>query len=99
MSMRKNNIKSLFIQSSSSELKKLFIIHLETFFIGTATGEILEEYIMKALNNGNIPIEKLLMLGSDGPYVNKKVFRFINENIKIIRGMSLIEHVIFIIVF
>jgi len=68
------------------------VVHLlETFFIGTATGQILEEYIMKALNNGNIPIEKLLMLGSDGPNVNKKVFKLVNENVKIIRGKSLID--------
>lgn len=46
---------------------------------------------MKALKNGNIPIEKLLMLGSDGPNVNKKVFRLVNENVKIIRGKSLIN--------
>lgn len=45
---------------------------------------------MKALTNGNIPIEKLLMLGSDGSNVNKKVFRLVNENVKIIHGKSLI---------
>jgi len=75
----------------SNAVNEVVVHHLETFFIGTATGQILEEYIMKALNNGNIPIEKLLMLGSDGPNVNKKVFRLVNENVKLIRGKSLID--------
>lgn len=74
----------------SDAVNEVVVHHLKTFFIGTATGQILEEYIMKALNNGNIPIEKLL-LGCDGPNVNKKVFRLVNENVKIIRGKSLID--------
>jgi glycosyltransferase A (GT-A) superfamily protein (DUF2064 family) len=81
----------------SDAVNEEVVQRMETFFIGTATGEILEDYIKKALNNSNIPIEKLLMLGSDGPNVNKKVFRFVNENIKIIRGVNYIEHAIFII--
>ncbi|KAL4097428.1 hypothetical protein QTP88_022210 [Uroleucon formosanum] len=41
--------------------------------------------------HANLPKEKLLMLGSDGLNVNKKVSRIINSNIKSLRGKELVE--------
>ncbi|KAL4152998.1 hypothetical protein QTP88_000831 [Uroleucon formosanum] len=51
----------------------------------------IEEYLMLALDNADLPKEKLLMLGSDEPNVNKKVFRLVNEGIKSSRGHGLID--------
>lgn len=54
---------------------------LESFFIGHATADILQEYILKAVTNASLPLNKMLMLGSDGPVVNQKVFRLINTEV------------------
>ncbi|XP_008182055.1 uncharacterized protein LOC103309137 [Acyrthosiphon pisum] len=50
-----------------------------------------KDYIMKAINNANLSIDKLLMLGSDGPNVTKTVFKLVNENVKNIRCIRLID--------
>lgn len=66
--------------------------HLETFFIGQATGDILHEYILKAVDNAGLSLQNMLMLSSDGPNVNKKVWRLVNEAVKTSRsGKSLID--------
>ncbi|XP_063216597.1 uncharacterized protein LOC134527657 [Bacillus rossius redtenbacheri] len=72
---------------------KLQIIthHLETFFIGSATGEILVEKINSALDNAGLPRQKILMLGSDCPNVNKKVARIICEELVSIRKAPLVN--------
>ncbi|XP_063230993.1 uncharacterized protein LOC134535717 isoform X1 [Bacillus rossius redtenbacheri] len=72
---------------------KLQIIthHLETFFIGSATGKILVEKINSALDNAGLPRQKILMLGSDGPNVNKKVARIICEELVSIRKAPLVN--------
>jgi len=74
-----------------NDTKGVVVRHIETFFIGSATGLILLDYIIKAIKNANLSIDKLLMLGSDGPNVNKTVFKLVNENVKNIRGIGLID--------
>ncbi|XP_048511379.1 uncharacterized protein LOC125500995 [Athalia rosae] len=75
-----------------SETEELVVIHhLETFFLGQAKAEDLEESIYKALDNAGLPVHRLLMLGSDGPNVNKKVFRLVNEHAKIGRNKGLLD--------
>ncbi|KAL4085366.1 hypothetical protein QTP88_027225 [Uroleucon formosanum] len=71
--------------------KEIVVSHLETFFIASATAVKIEEYLMWALDNADLPKEKLLTLGSDRPNVNTKVFRFVNEGIKSSRGHGLID--------
>ncbi|KAF2901839.1 hypothetical protein ILUMI_04350 [Ignelater luminosus] len=71
--------------SSSADL------HLESFFIGHATAEILSDHILKSINNSGLTLNKLLMLSADGPNVNKKVFRLINEKVKEVRNKELID--------
>lgn len=51
----------------SDQENEIVTCHLETFFIQSATGEKLEEYIMQSLHNSNMSHLKMLMLGSDGP--------------------------------
>lgn len=54
--------------------------HLKTFFMSKAASEDLRENIYKAMDNANLSREGLLMLVSDGPNVNKKVWRLMNDD-------------------
>lgn len=65
--------------------------HLESMYMGHATAEDAQKNILKALDNANLPLCKMLMLGSDGPNVNKKTFRLMNEQVKLIRNIGLID--------
>lgn len=63
--------------------------HLETFFISYATAVILVEKIKESLDNASLPLSKVIMLGMDGPNVNKTVFRLLNEEIQELRGIGI----------
>ncbi|XP_054836739.1 uncharacterized protein LOC129330638 [Eublepharis macularius] len=65
--------------------------HLQTFFIGKADAQTLHEKIHTAISRANLPIHKLLMIGSDGPNVNKKVHRLFNENLIEMRSHGLVH--------
>lgn len=65
--------------------------HLQTFFMGRATAEELQTKILLAIKEANLPFKKMLMLSCDGPNVNKKLSRLINENILEIRNKGLID--------
>ena len=75
----------------SEKEKKIVVKHLETFFLGNAKAETLKEYIVNSLNNAGLHLKKLLMLGSDGPNVNIKVSRLVNEEIKALNRKPLID--------
>lgn len=75
----------------SASAKKVATQHLQTFFIQHATAEVLLNKLNESLNNANLPQSKLLMIGSDGPNTNKKVFRLLNEELKLLRGKGLID--------
>lgn len=75
----------------SQSVKKILTRHLQTFYINHATAEILLQKLNEALNNAGLSQGKLLMLGSDGPNINKKVFRLMNEELKITRRKGLID--------
>ena len=49
------------------------------FFLRHATGEDLKDHLCLAIKNSDLPMINLIMLGSDGPNVNKKVYRLMNE--------------------
>lgn len=59
--------------------------------MGNATAKDLARNITKTLSSSNLPKKNLLMLGSDGPNVNKAVFRIINEDVMIDRGKGLVN--------
>ena len=64
--------------------------HLETFFIGQPTDDILHSHILKAVDNAGLSLQNMLMLSSDGPNVNM-VFRLVIEAVTAYRsGKSLI---------
>jgi hypothetical protein len=72
---------------SKSE-NKVIISHLQTFFLGSATAKIIFDHICLTLKNADLSWAKLLMVGSDGPNVNKTVFSLLNEEAKKLRSNS-----------
>jgi len=60
-------------------------------FMGHAKATDLQTKLYEALDSGNLSRGKILMLGSDGPYVNKKVEKLINEDIVSLREKPLID--------
>ena len=54
--------------------------------LGRATGDILSNYILDILDQCGLPLKQLLTLGSDGPNVNKTVFRLVNDKFKEVSG-------------
>lgn len=75
----------------SDKQNKVVNHHLQTFFIGKATGNTLYEKVKNAIDNANLPLSKLLMLGSDGPNVNKTVHRLMNEEVFTLRNKKLVD--------
>lgn len=57
----------------SKTLRKIKFIHLETAFLGSATGTTINDALKTAISSNNLNIENCVMLGSDGPNVNKTV--------------------------
>ena len=56
--------------------------HLTSIFMGSAKAEDISSNILKSLDSLSLSLNKLIMIGSDGPPVNAKVFRIINEEVK-----------------
>lgn len=75
----------------SENSKKVVVHHLETFFIEDGKADTIFKYIRLALDNAKLPISKMLTLGKDGPNVNKKVFRLVNEEFKLHTQKTLIN--------
>lgn len=49
--------------------------------MGHATAENFKESILKNLSDANLPLKKIICIVSDGPFVNKKIFLLLNEEI------------------
>ena len=65
--------------------------HLQTYFIGSTTGQILFDHLNKSLDTNNLPMKRVLTLGCDGPNVNKTVLRLFQENLKSLNFKPLIN--------
>jgi hypothetical protein len=63
----------------SSQQPKVSSRHLENVLIGEATSEKMKEGLHKTMNNAGLYLKQMITLSSDGPYVNKKVFKLIDE--------------------
>lgn len=59
----------------SSRTNCIVCHHLKTFFIGKATGEDLFFKLKEALTSFDLSLHKLIMVGRDGPNINKKILR------------------------
>lgn len=79
------------IRYYSERQKRIQEFHLETFFIENGKGETIVKYLFLSLDNAKLPFERLLTLSRDGPNVNKKVFRLMNEEFKKKTGKKLID--------
>lgn len=79
------------IRYYSEREKQVIQFHLETFFIENGLGDTIVAYLIKALKNANLPIERMITIGRDGPNVNKKVFRLMNAKYKEATGRNLID--------
>ena len=51
-------------------------------FFGHAEGATVANAIMSAFKNDNVPVPQLLTLGSDGPNVNKTIWRELEQKIR-----------------
>lgn len=65
--------------------------HLETFFIDNGKADTIVKNILSSLANANLPLEHVLMIGADGPNVNKAVLRKLDEEVLKIRNKPLIN--------
>lgn len=70
---------------------KVLSHHLETFFLGHAKATDIVSHLLKAIDNAGLPLANILMLSSDGPNVNKAVFKLMNEEVKTVREKGLIN--------
>lgn len=75
----------------SEKARRVVFHHLETFFIGIATGNILSEYILSSIKHAELSLNKMVMLASDGPNVNKNVSQKISAKVKDERGQGLLN--------
>ncbi|XP_042909522.1 uncharacterized protein [Parasteatoda tepidariorum] len=57
--------------------------HLKIMFIGSATAENIFKKVTEVIDEMKLPLAKVLMFESDGPNVNKKVHRLMNEEVKL----------------
>ena len=58
------------IRYSSSAQSQVVVDHLQTYFVGHATGRQLAEKILSSVQNNGIALGQLQTLESDGPNVN-----------------------------
>lgn len=79
------------IRYYSERIKQVIQFHLETFFIENGLGETIVAYLVESLKNANLPIERMVTIGRDGPNVNKRVFRLMNAKFKAATGKNLID--------
>ena len=50
---------------------QVVVHHLQTYFMGHATGQQIDDKISSSIQDNGLTLENLLMLESDGPNVNK----------------------------
>ena len=81
-------IRIVYWSESSGRIKDN---HLQTYFIGSATAEVIAEKIFDAIGNAGLCMEKLLMLSRDGPNVNVSVENRINGEMIKIRKKGLVK--------
>lgn len=64
--------------------------HFRTFLMGHATNDDLSEKIISAIEEAKLKLCGLLMLGSDGPNVNKAVWRKVDKQMTVAYEFGLI---------
>ena len=72
----------LHIQYWSPVHNEVWIRYYSSEFFGHAEGATVANAIMSAFKNDNAPVPQLLTLGSDGPNVNKTIWRELEQKIR-----------------
>ena len=75
----------------SKALNKINEFPLDITFIGKAGSDELVKCIMKSIEKRGLDLKNWVMVGSDGPNVNKKVNRISSEKGEEIRGYGLLR--------
>ena len=76
---------NIMIRYWSETEERVSVRHLQSFFIGHAKAEDLHQHLLQALKDANLDLRQVLMLGSDGPNVNKKVWRLFDSEVRTVR--------------
>ncbi|XP_055307211.1 uncharacterized protein LOC129571437 [Sitodiplosis mosellana] len=79
------------IRYFSNSLQRAVTRHLQTFYLGTATAKIIVSKLIQAINDANLSINNLLMLGMDGPKTNDLVKTTINNELLVNRKVNLFD--------
>lgn len=75
----------------SDKQRQVVCKYLKSIFLGHATANVISEEIKNALDSLSLHKRNMIMIGSDGPNVNKKVWRTINDELIEERGHGLID--------
>lgn len=75
----------------SAERNEVCIRHLHSFYIQHAKATDLLEHLHTAMTCHGLSLRNLFSLCSDGPNVNKKVFRLLNAELVELRNIGLID--------
>ncbi|KAL1454616.1 hypothetical protein WDU94_010832 [Cyamophila willieti] len=59
--------------------------------VSSAKAEDLNQKLLASLSEADIPLSKILMVSCDGPNVNKKVLRLLNETLLEVRAKGLLD--------
>ena len=89
-SCSKKELKIL-VRYISNLTKRVEIRHMATYFIVDGTAKTIKDHLFDAIDSFGLRKSKLVMLGSDGPHVNKKVFKICNEELKELGYGSLLD--------
>lgn len=89
----KSSKKELQIQIRYFSEKKQEVVshHLQSTYVDHAKAINLLEHLSHAINEFNLQKNNLIMLGSDGPNVNKKVFSLMDKDLIQSRGKGLLN--------
>ena len=67
---------------------QVIVHHLQTYFMGHATGQQIADKILSSIQDNGLALEKLLTLESDGPNVKKTVWKIVNDALLALPGRS-----------
>lgn len=75
----------------SSSHEEVCVRHLQTYFVQHAKATDIVSHLHKAISDCKLDINYLLMIGSDGPNVNKKVKSLLNTELMLTRKTGLMD--------
>lgn len=86
-----NKQLEIYVRYWSEDKNEAVSHHLRTYLMGHATSDDLMKKIIGAIENSKLKLSGLLMLGSDGPNVNKAVWRKVDKQMTDAYDFGLID--------